>query len=210
MRAIRVFELAKALGATNKHILLQFNTGGYNIKSHMNILSEVEIEFMLTKYPDVTIEEVEQRIIRTEKKKHPVTTPWHADENPWALNRLRLRAKRPGYRVRFVRKDKVEIKEHQGWKIADKRDYGYTLQDKGDSPDGTTVVRRELILMELPEELALQRDAFMEHKTRMRSRTTAEIANEGQSVKHGIHAERQPEHRLRMEETVKPKVDHAE
>jgi hypothetical protein len=204
MNPTRVYELAKALNISTKNCLLRFQHGGYKIKTHMNFVSEPEITFMLTQFPDITIEDLENRLEKSKppSSKHPVTSPWNADDNPWALNRLKLKIpRRPGWRPKFAAPHKVELHKHEGYKIADKRDYGYDLHEgDSDTPEGTVLKRREMILMEIPEELALQRDAFMEHKTRQRSKTSVDIAHEGDERRLGYRAEKTPEHRLAAED----------
>ena len=110
--------------------------------------------------------EAEKRV--DEKPIKKATTPWNAEDNPWHMDLLKLNKKREGFRTRFFRgnDDSIEKRLQQGWTVANCSDYG--LKEKVLGEQGkldTTVRRRELILMEMPEELAKQRDAYVREKT---------------------------------------------
>lgn len=61
----------------------------------------------------------------------------------------------PAYRHRWVRKDKVEIRKHQGWEIVQKGDAGAPNATKSE-PDGT-ITCNELILMRMPQQVYQRR-----------------------------------------------------
>lgn len=130
--------------------------------------------------------EKEQPSEQEEKPKHKVTAPWNQTDNPWSQNMLRLKTKRPGFRVRWIHKDPDNIEKYldQGWKIADKQHYGGISQEiLGETGKlDTRVKRRELILVEIPEDLAKQRDAYIDHKTNVRFKTARNMAKTEVSV----------------------------
>jgi hypothetical protein len=119
------------------------------------------------------------KAVEEPKSTHKVTAPWNTDNNPWSRDMLKLTKKRPGYRQRFVTKNIENIEKYldQGWAVADKKDYG-GVSAKIAGEEGqidTTIKRRELILMEIPEELAKQRDAYIDHKTNRRVEVDSEV-----------------------------------
>lgn len=102
------------------------------------------------------------------------TAPWKQAENPWVPDRFRVN-KRSGFRNKFITPDNLEKRIDEGWKVADAKDYGiHREQDEG-QVDGM-VRRRGMILVEMPEELAKQRDEFFSNLTDKRSRDAREIA----------------------------------
>ena len=103
------------------------------------------------------------------EEKKPATKPWQqkgATPNQWAPDYLRLTRKNPGFRCKWVRQDNVERMLYQGWTVCDPKDYG-ALTDKNIQdvvPINNRIQRRELILMEIPEEMAEQREAYLERQ----------------------------------------------
>ena len=90
------------------------------------------------------------------------TKPWNADNNPWSLDMLRLKEKRPGFVCRWTNAENYPTKRDQGWVIANAKDYGGTT-DKIPGEEGTvdtTIRRREMFLIEISEELARKRREF--------------------------------------------------
>ena len=126
-------------------------------------------------------ENMEQELVEAEAEKRvdekPIkktTTPWNSDSNPWSLKMLSITreaheaAKKRGMRVHWFRKndESQEKRIQQGWTPCDAKDYGLKAKLLGEAGDlDTTVTRRELILMEMPEEVGQQRDAYIKHKT---------------------------------------------
>ena len=136
------------------------------IKEYEKQVEIAEAESLEQKLPDKKIEEVKEKVDKKPIKK--ATTPWNAEDNPWHMDLLKLKKKRDGFRVRFFRgnDDSIEKRLQQGWTVANCTDYG--LKEKVVGEEGkldSTVRRRELILMEMPEELAKQRDAYVREKT---------------------------------------------
>jgi hypothetical protein len=108
-----------------------------------------------------------QPSVATEKK--PPTQPWNrkgASPNPWEPDYLRLRNKHQGFRCRWVPMANVEQKQLQGWEICKPEDYGSKTDKHANDTSGlgSRIQRRELVLMEIPEDMAKQREAFLEHK----------------------------------------------
>lgn len=120
------------------------------------------------------------------------TKPWNAEGNPWSLNLLKLQRKHPGFRCKWVNPDNILIRQDQGWKIANIKDYGGTT-DIVAGEEGkldTTIKRREMILMEIPEELARQRELFYHHKANAAMEAAnkrAESSNEAADVRKAGH-----------------------
>jgi hypothetical protein len=127
----------------------------------------------------------------TEPKKE-ATKPWNADGNPWSLDLLKLNKKHPGFRCKWVNPDNIRTRQDQGWKIANIKDYGGTT-DTVPGEEGkidTVVKRREMILMEIPEELARERDKFYHHKTNRAmeaAQRNAEDSDEAKDIKRSGH-----------------------
>lgn len=91
----------------------------------------------------------------TIKAAKPPTTPWKPAEV------LKL-PKKPGFRQKWVREDIVDKFLAEGWKFVE--DKKKALNPPKTIVDGaslsTTVRKRELVLMEMPEVLAKERDAY--------------------------------------------------
>ena len=161
----RIVEL-KEEGLTNKQVAetLGISRGGVSVR-YNKYLKELE-----SNMETESIQAVEQTLPEEipEKPKKPATSPWNADHNPWALDMLKLNNKRSGFRVRFFRGDNESIqkRQQQGWVVANCKDYDLEAKIVGEEGKlDTSVRRRELVLMELPEELGLQRDAYIRGKT---------------------------------------------
>ena len=99
----------------------------------------------------------------------PTSKPWDANYNPWAMDMLALEKQHKGFVPYFVKDDPniIQTKLQQGYKFADIKDYGGT-RDQIPGEEGkmdTKIRRRELILMELPNDLARKRKEFIDAKT---------------------------------------------
>ena len=97
----------------------------------------------------------------------PATAPWNAADNPWVPDIFKLKKKHAGFRPRFIEPDNMERRLNEGWAVADARNWvdEETLKKDEEGNVDTTLRRRGMILMEMPEELALQREAYVNHKT---------------------------------------------
>lgn len=122
---------------------------------------------MLNISESVTTEDKVSGLFDNEPK--VATKPWNQQGNPWARDLLRLEKKHPGFVPRFVENtpESIQKRIEQGWVIADKRHYGGVTQEiAGESGKmSTNVIRRELILMELPAELAKKRKEYYNRKS---------------------------------------------
>lgn len=163
---MKLYELAKELNITNKIAKEALQVIELPIKSHVSNISD-EQEVALREY----VENMDIELADTEPQE--MTRPWDASDNPFALDMLKLKKKHEGFRPRWVSPSNVQKKLDQGWKFADRKDYdGVTdtvIGDEGTSQDGTLVKRREMILMEIPEELAQKRADYIDYKTNRRS-----------------------------------------
>lgn len=82
---------------------------------------------------------------------------------------MRLSKKRDGFRARFVAPSKVEQRLMQGWTIASREHYGLGHELAVDGTEvGSKLKRRELILMEIPEEKAKERESYNENLLKQR------------------------------------------
>lgn len=115
---------------------------------------------------DAMIEDAEDVIVESKPKKKP-TTPWNADSNPFVPNIFRLAKQHKGFKARFVNPAKLEQRLNEGYQVADARHWANedTLAKKEDGQIDTALRRGGMILMELPEELAAQKRAYLQHKT---------------------------------------------
>jgi len=111
----------------------------------------------------------------------PATKPWNSEGNPWSLNLLRLKQTRPGFRCKWANPDTLPAKLDQGWKIADINNYGGKTDklpgEEGES--GTIIKRREMILIEISEEMAKQRADFFDHRANAAMKAAQEVAQTG-------------------------------
>lgn len=121
-----------------------------------------------------------------DEQKNPPTRPWekkHDANKSWRVDYVRLAKKRPGFRPHWFRKDRVALKQMQGWSVARPKDYEIDPINVLDGQSvGDFIQRAELILMEMPEEMAQARADAMEERTKAAQRaakaeTTRELAD---------------------------------
>jgi len=171
-------QVGKILGVTGTTISIRYNE---YLRRQKNMVTE-DLGTELTQAVEDSLPEVKE-----EKPKKPATTPWNADHNPWSLDMLKLTKKRSGFRVRFFRGDNESIakRQQQGWTVANCKDYDLEANIVGEEGKlDTSVRRRELVLMELPEELGLQRDAYIRAKTdRQTAMKSADALKEHERMK---------------------------
>jgi hypothetical protein len=169
---MKVWEFSRELGITNNQVKIACADMGTPIKHHMLEL-EPPLEASLREY----FENADKEEIKEEEKKK-VTRPWDGDDNPWSLDMLRLKKKHPGFIPHFTTREDLQKKLDQGWKIADAKDYGgvTAVLPGEEAKDGSVVKRREMILIELPEELAQKRRDFIAWKTNERTKAATEMA----------------------------------
>lgn len=101
-------------------------------------------------------------------EKKPPTKPWNAEDNPFVPDIFKLKTKRKGFRVRWADPSRVERWEREGWVIADASNYGGKRPGAIDSTVRTKS-KEGMILMELPEEMARQKEKYLENVTAIRS-----------------------------------------
>lgn len=173
-------EVAKILDVSIATVSNRYNE---YLKGHENDMVTEDLGTELTQ----AVEETLPKEPIVEKPKKPPTKPWNADNNPWSLDMLKLTKKRRGFRVRFFRGDdeSIQKRQQQGWLVANCKDYDLEAKIVGEEGKiDTTVRRRELVLMELPEELGLQRDAYIRHKTdRQTALKSADALREYENLK---------------------------
>ena len=111
---------------------------------------------------------VEKKIAEKEELAPPVKAgePTGASE-PWAPAKILEVSKKPGYRRKWVREDLVDRFLSEQWTFVDPADVSSpNLTDVDGAPsDGTRVQKRELVLMEITEELALSREEYYKKQT---------------------------------------------
>jgi len=104
-----------------------------------------------------------QKMAGTETNELPTlkseTKPWSTEDNPWVKDNMRLKGKHVGFRPRWIAATEVE-KRHP-WQVADKRNYGYKVETGED----TVLRRNELVLCEITEQLAKQREEYQKSKS---------------------------------------------
>lgn len=100
----------------------------------------------------------------TEEKapKKKSTSPWAQEGSRWLPDITRLPKKHVGFRPRFVDKEKVTQRQELGWVVAKPADYGLDIK-------GTKYQKGTLILMELPEDWARDREEFYTKLTDQRA-----------------------------------------
>lgn len=158
-----VYELAKELAVTTNDILRGLKKLGVDdITKHTQSID------------DGILGELKSIVDKADK----ATKPWNADYNPWALDMLSLKRDHKGFVPRWVSPDMYQRRKEQGWVDAERKHYkgvGETVVGE-EGELGTTIKRRELILMEMPVELAKQREKYYAEKTRLRSVSAQDIA----------------------------------
>lgn len=164
---MRIHELAKELGVTNDAVIRRCTDLGIEAKSHMATVTDEDATML-------------KAIIHGEIKAKTTTKPWNADENPWSLDLLRIQKKRPGFHVRWTTADGLQRKIEQGWIVADRKNYGGVTDTVAgeESKNGSMIKRRELILIEISDELFQARQEFFRTKTDKRSVDAKKIATD--------------------------------
>src|SRR3990167_10751312 len=84
--------------------------------------------------------------------------------------------KTPGYRYKWVRKDRLAYRVDEGWEVVPVQN-GKLMKE---NPDGVNMDKayhlRELILCRMPEEMAKQRDAYFQKKAQEPLKEIREVA----------------------------------
>lgn len=117
---------------------------------------------------------------RPAKKK--TTKPW--SENRWKRNMLGLAKKRKGMWTRWVSPENIQRYLDEGYTFAKSKDYvkAEAIIGESDRNDGQ-VKRRELTLMECPEEWHDEKVAYEQEMVKLRSaRTTDEVVETGKRI----------------------------
>lgn len=173
---MKVCELSKKLGVTNDAILRRCVELGISDVTHFNhTLSDDDALTM-------------EAVIVGEIKAKTNTKPWNASENPWSLDMLRVQGARPGFRLRWTTAHGLQRKLEQGWQLADRKNYGGVTDTivGEESKSGSMIKRRELILIEISDDLAKARDDFFRAKTDKRSVDAKKIATDQAAQIEGI------------------------
>jgi len=91
--------------------------------------------------------------------KKSATKPWDSRNNPWAPDIFRLELQHSGFVPRFVDPVNIQRRVSEGYQIAD-------AQNWGEQPtEGTRLVRKGMVLMEMPEEIMESKRAYIQRKT---------------------------------------------
>lgn len=173
---MKVHELAKELGVTNDAIIRRCPELSISATHHMHELNDEAVDII-------------KAVINDEVKAKTTTKPWNASENPWSLDMLSLLKKRPGYRARWTTAAGLQRKLDQGWTLANRKDYGgaAAVLPGEESKDGTIIKRRELILVEMSEEMCEARSEFFRKKTDKRSVDARQIAKDQAAQIDGVN-----------------------
>jgi len=168
---MKCFEMAREGWISNNQVKIICAEMGEPLKSHMSIVpDEIEVEIR---------ERFKDEIAKQEPKpKKQMTSPWNQSDNPWSIDMLKLPKKKPGFHAKFSTEENMTKRLQEGWVIADKKDWGVpTAQLPGEESKGGTVIRRrELVLIEITDELYQKRKEFMDYKTNKRAQDARNIA----------------------------------
>lgn len=96
-----------------------------------------------------------------------VTRPWEANESPWKRDVFRFKKRKPGFRPRFVTQHNVQERLKEGWTVAKGEDWGFAqviIGDEAKNDPAFAPLRKGMVLMEIPEELAVSREKFYAEK----------------------------------------------
>ena len=116
---------------------------------------------------------------RVESQSHTSapTAPWASSSSPWKRDTLKLSGKRAGFRPRWVSEINFERNLEYGWVFARRENYGGGTYDKiagEESNIDSRVRRRGMVLMEIPEELAKQREKHYSDRANEEERSIKE------------------------------------
>lgn len=115
--------------------------------------------------PDIKADDkIIEEISAEEKPKKKPTKPWDSVGNPWAPDIFRLRGKHSGFVPRFVDPGNIERREFEGYQIANAKDWEENTKETEGSM-GTRLVRRGMVLMEMPEEIMQEKRKYIDRKT---------------------------------------------
>jgi len=127
--------------------------------------------------------------------KKPATKPWNSSDNPWSQDIFRTKKVHKGFRPKWVSKTNLDRKMDYGYTIANREDYGETDRNpsylqrglEGFAGLDSMLVRRSMVLMEIPEEKAKQREKWLRNQNKDRIESTLEtVANEGDKINQRI------------------------
>lgn len=114
-----------------------------------------------------------------------------APTKPWTPARILSMPAKPGFRRKWVREDLTERFEAEGWAfVEDRKKVLNTPKTIVDGvPLSTAVRKRELVLMEIPEAVAKQREAYFKSLTDGALKASVQkfkdTANEGSGKSYG-------------------------
>lgn len=108
---------------------------------------------------------IEEKKVGVGEKKKP-TTPW----KPANIIDVATKFKKPDFRLHWARTDQIDKKITEGWELVRSERPEDISPERaiidGKSPDGT-VRKRNLILMQMPEEMAQARAEYHKNLTEM-------------------------------------------
>ena len=100
----------------------------------------------------------EEKDTPVEPKKRP-TKPWDSRNNTWAPDIFRLESQHSGFVPRFVDPVNIERRQSEGYQMANAENWGE------EPTEGTKLVRKGMVLMEMPEEIMEKKRAYFKRKT---------------------------------------------
>lgn len=118
---------------------------------------------------------------KAKKASRASSRPWNASDRRLKPDRLALAGKHPGWRPRFVADANVEERLRNGWSYAQRKHYGGVAQvAEGAGLGETSTIRRDgMVLMEIPEEVAQDREAYLHAFNELQLSASVDEAVEG-------------------------------
>lgn len=105
---------------------------------------------------------------------------------------LEVRNQRPGMRLRWVNTDpaNLEKKQAEGWKFAETTEHDRAKGVEHGKGLGSVKQYRDLVLMEMPEELAVARNEYFQNETKAQvggitKRLKSKLAESGSAATYG-------------------------
>ena len=161
--AIQAYKLAQEIGVSTQVILKTLKAWGMELSSHFSNVPE-----KLEKELRSSFEDKNAPPDPGKPRKKP-TRPW--EQKTWVPDTFRLDKKHKGFSPRFVDKKNVEKRIDEGWQVANISDYiddKKVNQRQGNEEKGvyaTALVRKGMVLMELPNEQMQQWREWLDYKT---------------------------------------------
>jgi len=159
---MQVYKLAQEIGVSSQVILKTLQAWGTKVPGNFNSIDDPLVQELRAAFVDHNAPK------DPDKPRKPSTKPW--EDKSWTPDVFRLDKKHNGFSCRFIDKLNVEKRIDEGWQVANIKDYIDTdklNQHQRDEERGvseTSLTRKGMVLMELPDHLMDKKQAWLKHK----------------------------------------------